>query len=275
MLEESIPALLSAVHGWFTPAVLFVVLNIVIGTIAVTSKAAAASATGGNEEGVAAAAGAGWEPQHRRLARVPSMAFERLRSFNGRFAAAAPEPAEAGVVDLDLGYKQHPAAAETEKEGPVVVVEPEREPEPEHAAHMERSRSETAAEAELPRLPVRLHKSASDKSAFAHFGAEEVEETVRAVEARRPATTRETSRGRRRFPVVEPEPASESSESESESESEFDSEEEGISGGEVDARADDFINRFRHQLKLQRIDSFIRHRETVRRGLAQAAARGV
>ncbi|XP_066371866.1 pathogen-associated molecular patterns-induced protein A70-like [Miscanthus floridulus] len=264
MLEEAIPALLSAVHGWFTPAVLFVVLNIVIGTIAVTSKAAAASATGGDEEGVAASAGAGWEMQHRRLARVPSMAFERLRSFNGRFAAAAPEPAEAGVVDLDLGYKQHPAAAETEKEGPVVVVEPE----PEHAAHMERSRSEAAAEVELPRLPARLHKSASDKSAFAHFGAEEVEETVRAVEARRPATTRETSRGRRRFPVAEPEPASES-------ESESEEEEEGISGGEVDARADDFINRFRHQLKLQRIDSFIRHRETVRRGQAQAAARGV
>lgn len=269
MLEEAIPALLSAVHGWFTPAVLFVVLNIVIGTIAVTSKAAAAaSETGGDEEGVAAAGGGGWEQPHRRLARVPSMALERLRSFNGRFAAAAPEPepepAEAGVVDL--GYKQQqPAAAETE-EGPVVVVERAVEPErePEHAAHMERSRSEAAADAELPRLPARLHKSASDRSAFAHFGAEEVEETVRAVEARRPATTRE-SRGRRRFPVAEPEPASESEEEE----------EEGISGGEVDARADDFINRFRHQLKLQRIDSFIRHRETVRRGQTQAAARGV
>jgi hypothetical protein len=272
MLEEAIPALLSAVHGWFTPAVLFVVLNIVIGTIAVTSKSAAASETGGDEEGAAA----GWEPQHRRLARVPSMAFERLRSFNGRFAAAAaPEPAEAGVADVDLGYKQPPLAAETEKEGPV-VVEPEREPgpEPEHAAHMERSRSESAAAAaELPRLPARLHKSASDKSAFAHFGAEEVEETVRAVEARRPATTRET-RGRRRFPVAEPEPEPEPPASESEDDEE---EEEAVSGGEVDARADDFINRFRHQLKLQRIDSFIRHRETVRRGQAQAAAaaRGV
>ncbi|XP_066376956.1 uncharacterized protein [Miscanthus floridulus] len=259
MLEEAIPALLSAVHGWFTPAVLFVVLNIVIGTIAVTSKAAAASETGGEEEENVAAAGAGWE-QHRRLARVTSMAFERLRSFNGRFAAAAPEPdpAEARVVDLE---HEQPPAAEMEKEDPVVV-----DPEPEHAARMERSRSEAEAEAELPRLPARLHKSASDKSAFAHFGAEEVEETARAVEARRPATTRET-RGRRRFPVAEPE----SSESESDSEEE----EEAISGGEVDARADDFINRFRHQLKLQRIDSFIRHRETVRRGQAQAAARGV
>lgn len=267
MLEEAIPALLSAVHGWFTPAVLFVVLNIVIGTIAVTSKAA--SATGaGDEEGAAA----GWGEQPRRLARVPSMAFERLRSFNGRFAAPASEPAEAGVVDLDLGHQHEQllAAAETEKEKagrPVVVVERAVEPErePEAAAHMERSRSEAAAEAELPQLPARLHKSASDKSAFAHFGAEEVEETVRAVEARRPATTRETRQGRR-FPVAEPEPEP-ASESES-SEDEYEEEEEAIGGGEVDARADDFINRFRHQLKLQRIDSFIRHRETVRRGQA-------
>jgi hypothetical protein len=36
----------------------------------------------------------------------------------------------------------------------------------------------------------------------------------------------------------------------------------------VDARADDFINKFRHQLNLQRIDSFMRYRDTLRRGQA-------
>lgn len=263
-MEQAIPALWSAVHGWFTPAVFFVVLNIVIGTIAVTSKVAAPAAGADEGEG-ADAEGAGWE-QPRRLARVPSMAFDRLRSFNLRFAAAAPEPAVARVVDL---YEQ-PPAAEVDKEERVVLERepPQLAPEAEHAAppppHVERSRSEAAAEAELPRLPARLHKSASDKSAFAHFGAEEVEEAVRAVEARRPATTREGARRGRRFPVAD----LESSESESESESDA----EGEAGGEVDARADDFINRFRHQLKLQRIDSFIRHRETLRRG--QAAAGG-
>ncbi|PUZ60242.1 hypothetical protein GQ55_4G108400 [Panicum hallii var. hallii] len=257
MLEEAIPALWSAVHGFFTPAVLFVVLNIVIGTIAVTSKVAAPAAGAAEEEGGAAGAGAEGE-QYRKLSRVPSMAFDRLRSFNlSRFAAPAPEPAVAGEVVL--GYEQTPEVA-VEKEEPVVEPEPEPEPEREHedahaAVHMERSRSEAAAaaEAELPRLPARLHKSASDRSAFAHFEAEEVEEAVRAVEARRPATTRE---GARRAPVAEPEPEEAAEEA----------------GGEVDALADAFINKFHHQLKLQRIESFIRHRETVRRGQPAAGA---
>jgi len=268
MLEEAIPALWSAVHGFFTPAVLFVVLNIVIGTIAVTSKVAAPAAGAAEGDGAAAGAGAGGG-QYRKLSRVPSMAFGRLRSFNlSRFAAPAPEPAVVGAVDLE--YEQAPAPA-VEKDEPVVQrvvepepepeAEPEEEPEREHedahaAAHVERSRSEAAAQAELPRLPARLLKSASDRSAFAHLEADEVEETVRAVEARRPATTRE---GARRAPAAEPEP-------------EEDAEEAGA-GGEVDALADAFINRFHHQLKLQRIESFIRHRETVRRG--QAAAGGV
>nr|CAB3468228.1 unnamed protein product [Digitaria exilis] len=287
-MVEAILALWSAVQGCFTPAVLFVVLNIVIGTIAVTSKVSPPAATAAEEEGVAAAAGApgagGGGDNQRRLSRVPSMAFERLRSFNlSRLSSPAPEPAVAGVVDL--GY-DHPPAPAVEKEEPVgeVELEPEPEPEPEvepvpepkaedehahahaHAAHhMERSRSEAAAgaEVELPRLPARLLKSASDRSAFAHLKAQEVEEAVRAVEARRPATTSEGARrGGRRVPVAQADP------SDSEPEAE-----EPAAGGEVDARADAFINQFRHQLKLQRIESFIRHRETVRRG--QAAAAGV
>ena len=90
MLEEAIPALWSAVHGFFTPAVLFVVLNIVIGTIAVTSKVAAPAAGAAEGDGAAAGDGAGGG-QYRKLSRVPSMAFGRLRSFNlSRFAAPAP-----------------------------------------------------------------------------------------------------------------------------------------------------------------------------------------
>ncbi|XP_062229069.1 pathogen-associated molecular patterns-induced protein A70-like [Phragmites australis] len=259
MLEAAIPALWTSVHGFFTPAVLFIVLNIVIGTIAVTSKVGAPASAVSEGEGAAAAAGgarAGGE-QLRRLSRVPSMAFERLRSFNlSRFAAPAPEPAVAGV--MDLGYEQ--PALPVEKQDKEVEVEREHE-----HTHMERSRSETAAEAELPRLPARLHKSASEKSAFAHFEAEEVEEAVQAVEARRPATTREGAarRGRRL-----PDPVADTSESESEPEEEA----AAAGGGEVDARADDFINRFHHQLKLQRMASILRYRETIRRGHAAAAA---
>ncbi|TVU07921.1 hypothetical protein EJB05_41298, partial [Eragrostis curvula] len=188
------------------------------------------------------------------------MAFERLRSFNlSRFAAPAPEPSADGVVDL--GYVQPPAAPAVEKE----EIEPAVEREPEHAQpqpHVERSRSDAAVEPEAPRLPARLHKSASDKSAFAHFEAAEVEEAVQAVEKRRPATTRDgAARRGRRLPVAEP----------VESESESESEPEEDAGGEVDERADDFINKFRHQLKLQRMDSILRYRESVRRGAAAAA----
>ncbi|CAN6221028.1 unnamed protein product [Urochloa humidicola] len=283
MLEQAIPALWSAVHGFFTPAVLFVVINIVIGTIAVTSKVASPAAAVEGEGSAAPGAGAGGvgeeeQQQYRRLSRVPSMAFERLRSFNlNRFAAPEPEPAVSGEVNLRYEHPPAPASVEKEEDEPAGAgagereAEPELEPEPVHehahaAAHVERSLSEAAAAAEMPRLPTRLHKSASDKSAFAHFEAEEVEEAVRAVEARRPATTREGG-ARRRVPVAEPD----SSDSEPEEEEE---EEEGAAGhgvGGVDAQADAFINKFHNQLKLQRIESFIRHRETVRRGQAAAA----
>ncbi|KAF7109908.1 hypothetical protein CFC21_110094 [Triticum aestivum] len=239
MLEAAIPALWSTVHGWFTPWVLFLVLNIVIGTIAVTSKA---SPPAGGGEGAAAAAGG----ERRSLSRVPSMAMDRLRSFNmSRFTVPAPEAPVTGVLDLGSDEQLPPLEMEPEAQG---------ELEPEHT-HMERSMSEAAAEAELPRLPARLRKSASDKSAFAHFVAEEDTEVV---EARRPATTRDGERRRRPVAAEPEEPVSE--------------EEIEEAGGEVDARADDFINNFRHQLKLQRIDSFMRYRDTLRRGQATAVA---
>jgi hypothetical protein len=248
MLESAIPALWSTVHGWFTPAVLFLVLNIVIGTIAVSSKVTSAAA--GGEGGAAeAAAGAAAGGEKRGLSRVPSMALDRLRSFRlSRHAAAIPEPPVAGFVDLGLDEYLPPL----EKEEPEAEVD-QGEQEHDHA-HIERSMSEAAAEPELPRLPARLRKSASDKSAFAHFV---VEEDTEAVEARRPATTRD--RPRRPLVAAPAEPEEPVSEEEPEE-----------AAGEVDARADDFINKFHHQLKLQRIDSFMRYRDTLRRGQATA-----
>jgi hypothetical protein len=231
MLEEAIPALWSAVHGFFTPAVLFILLNVVIGTIAVTSKVARPAAAVDGEDAAHAGAVGGADQQQqnpRRLSRVPSMAFERIRSFNlSRFTAPAPEPAAVtGVVDL--GYDQLPVPPTVEKEeaAAAAVVEPEPEPEP---VHMERCRSEAAAESDVPRLPSRLHKSASEKTAFSHFEAQEVEEAVQA-------------------------------------------EPEEEAGRAVDADAENFINKFRSQLKLQRMESILRYRENVRRGQAAAAA---
>lgn len=71
---------------------------------------------------------------------------------------------------------------------------------------------------EIPvRLPRKIKKSASDKSAFNHFGAVERENAA----------------------VVEEEEEEE----------------------EVDARADDFISKFRQQLNMQRLDSIQRYKE--------------
>ncbi|XP_009603160.1 uncharacterized protein LOC107832648 [Nicotiana tabacum] len=99
--------------------------------------------------------------------------------------------------------------------------------------HVSRSRSDTnpsAGEAPI-KLPTKMKKSASMKSPFAHFEEEAI------VEARRPATTRErnvkTSDG---------------------------------DINEVDAKADDFINKFKQQLKLQRLDSILRYKEMIGRG---------
>ncbi|OMO86578.1 hypothetical protein COLO4_21062 [Corchorus olitorius] len=97
---------------------------------------------------------------------------------------------------------------------------------------LQRTKSDTvpASGEVLPKLPRKMKKSASVKSAFSHFEEEDI------VETRRPATVRE---GKAK--------ATEEDE-------------------EVDAKADDFINKFKQQLKLQRIDSILRYKETVKRG---------
>lgn len=99
--------------------------------------------------------------------------------------------------------------------------------------HVSRSKSDTKPSAgEVPaKLSTKMKKSASMKSPFNHFKEDEV------VEARRPATVKEKSTRR----VTE-------------------------ADEEVDAKADDFINRFKQQLKLQRADSIIRNKEMIGRG---------
>ncbi|CAA0821294.1 Unknown protein [Striga hermonthica] len=98
-------------------------------------------------------------------------------------------------------------------------------------SHFIRTKSDTEpTSGEIPvMLPGRMRKSASLKSAFGHF-----EEEEKIVEARRPATVRERGAA------------------------------EG--DAEVDARADDFINKFKQQLKLQRLDSIIRYKDVIGKG---------
>ncbi|KAL9400082.1 hypothetical protein Peur_009043 [Populus x canadensis] len=84
---------------------------------------------------------------------------------------------------------------------------------------------------EVPKkLPKKMRKSASAKSAFSHFEEEDI------VESRRPATVKE---GKTTTEVGDT---------------------------EVDAKADDFIYKFKQQLKLQRVDSIIRYKDMITGG---------
>ncbi|KAJ6994694.1 hypothetical protein NC653_017484 [Populus alba x Populus x berolinensis] len=75
-----------------------------------------------------------------------------------------------------------------------------------------------------------MRKSASAKSAFSHFEEDDI------VESRRPATVKE---GKTTTEVGDT---------------------------EVDAKADDFIYKFKQQLKLQRVDSIIRYKDMITGG---------
>jgi hypothetical protein len=79
------------------------------------------------------------------------------------------------------------------------------------------------------------------KSASAKGGRPAKDEVDEEIERRRPATVRE--RKLKKGPAAEPG-------------------EEGC----VNAKADDFINKFKQQLKLQRLDSMLRYKEMLGRG---------
>ncbi|KAJ8638490.1 hypothetical protein MRB53_012757 [Persea americana] len=211
MLEESLPSIWASLHSWLTPTVLFILLNVVIGTIAFSSSTHK-------------------RPNDKTNNKTPlprtSSVLERIRSFNLHRQNTPDLPPLTTTLD------PQPQTVETiGPEDPTAEYVPD--PQPEEAAvdtHFSRSRSDTHPTAgELPeKLARKIKKSASAKSAFGHFEEEEIVEAVQ-----RPATMRE------RKVVGEDE--------------------------EVDAKADDFINKFKQQLKLQRLDSITRYKEMINR----------
>ncbi|KAI3409700.1 DUF4408 domain-containing protein [Psidium guajava] len=324
MLEESVtraPSIWATINSWFTPSVFFVLLNLMIGTIFITSSF---STHKPNEEEQ--------EPYHQQhqqheespkpqqLTRSPSM-LQRLKSIS-LYSYRSQEPnthfgktpemethSELLRQSPELGQENE---GESEKETPFLTrspsmldrlksfnlykyvsqeasfspthhnseqphepeqqraqaeedeqVDPAGDEEPEEQEEQEledveeeeeeeedeqsledvysqlkekqvpRTKSDTKpASGEItPKLPRKMRKSASVKSPFAHFEEDDI------VEARRPATTRE-GKGKASHEVDE----------------------------EVDAKADDFINRFKQQLQLQRLDSFMRYKEMINRG---------
>lgn len=228
--------------GLFTPAYLFLLLNLVIGTIALTSR------FGSNRRQ--------HQEEIRPLARAPSL-LERVKSINLSFynypssdSAPQVEATADPVQDSEpecltevppAQLERAPSLLErvksikfssfyTSEPETKIVVEPVSEPHMDagHVDHqVKRSKSEPRAAPER-KTPEKMKKSASEREV-----AMEKEEDRESVERRRPATTRI---------------------------------EKTVSFGDegVDAKADDFINRFKQQLKLQRLDSLLRYRDMLK-----------
>ncbi|KAJ4957319.1 hypothetical protein NE237_014102 [Protea cynaroides] len=191
MLEESLPLIWAFVYYWFTPTVFFALLNLMIGTIAISSAPSI-------------------------LERIKSINFYSYRSEEvTHFPLLQPHQED----NLDHLPQDH----EFE--------------EPDNDYHLTRKKSDMKpASGEMPvKLPKKMRKSASSKSAFGHFKEEEI------VDLRRPSTVKEGKSGA--------------------SELQHFGEDD-----EVDAKADHFINKFKQHLKLQRLDLILRYKEMLGRG---------
>ncbi|KAL3650750.1 hypothetical protein CASFOL_007153 [Castilleja foliolosa] len=255
MLDESASAISSSIwtslNSWFTPTVLFLLLNLVIATIAFTSSLPNHPQIHKNSQN---------DPHKPNIAKSPSV-LQRLKSINFHTHFRSQEPLNPSIhhkpnpdsetlFNLETTQLQYffQENLEThfdfdEKELKSDDSQQAREEKAEQStdgvyghltdSHVSRTKSDTVpASGEIPaKLPSRLRKSASLKSPFAHFEEEEI------VEARRPETARISGSAK----------ATDGDE-------------------EVDAKADDFINRFKQQLKLQRLDSIVRYKDMIGRG---------
>jgi Domain of unknown function (DUF4408) len=92
MLEGIIPAIWTSLLSWFTPAVFFVLLNLVIGTIAVISKRKSSSTTSAGDHHHGSAT---------TFARAPALVLDRLRSFNFSQYVHHEIPTETGHIQSE------------------------------------------------------------------------------------------------------------------------------------------------------------------------------
>ncbi|CAH2069681.1 unnamed protein product [Thlaspi arvense] len=119
-------------------------------------------------------------------------------------------------------------------------IHSDQNPDPNSVLHEDhkhvRSKSESKKPAKKKKKATnKMTKSASEKSGFGFIGSQEAAETAESVERRRPDTTRVA-----RTTTV------------------------GDGEDCVDAKASDFINKFKQQLKLQRLDSILRYKEMLK-----------
>lgn len=259
-------AVWSGARGWLTPPVLFLFINIVIGTIAVMSKLMSSAAAGDSGD------------QRRSLMRAPSAAFDRLRCFSFSRLGMSPEHHAAAAAyeqqytALDDGAaaspSSYPAPDGGEWRGMSLL---RRAPSvlrgfsfsrrgPAAAEHAPATPPPDSAADDAAPSPLRQAPPVEKREHEHHAGIERSQSEAAAVEAparRRPRGKKTRMSGRElrtdghagtgeaaataRREILLPPPV------------------------EVDARADDFIRQFREELRLQRIDSILRYKDTLRR----------
>ncbi|XP_020224442.1 pathogen-associated molecular patterns-induced protein A70 [Cajanus cajan] len=269
MDEAAGASVYAAMASWFTPSYLFVFINLVIGTIAITTRFA--NTTEKHHQ-----------HQHQHLHRSPSL-LERIASFNFRYhkheqISTTPHDVVDPVQSLDSSQLERvPSLLDRVRSFSLdfTKVETKEPVEPVQNSDL----------LPLERAPSLLDRIRSFNLNFTEAQVEEHDEPVQQqlsrtsslldcvmsfnlgfikTEVEKPDEPEPAQQQLRRAPSILQRIKSltfERSESVKDShEAEEREEEEG-----VDAKADDFINRFRQQLRLQRLDSILRYRDTLKR----------
>ncbi|CAO2816692.1 unnamed protein product [Amaranthus hypochondriacus] len=255
MFEEaiSIISIWASMNSWLTPTVLFLLLNLMIGTIALTSGFTSHKPNHHNnlhEHTLHFHQQSQIQPQLTRsasvLQRIKSINFSNFYSqspisyFQNQNPVPQPQSEPIPVPKSELELELTPSttssssSSEEDDETPTLDEIYSRIKQGNTNLHYGRQNSDTKpSNGEIPtKLPQKMKKSASDKSSFNHFQFQD------SVPVNNPKTHVET----------------------------VDEEFEEIG---VDAKADDFINKFREQLQLQRKDSILRYKEMVSRTSAK------
>ncbi|RLN25644.1 uncharacterized protein C2845_PM07G20610 [Panicum miliaceum] len=234
----------SLVRGYFSPATLFLLLNMVIGTIALTSRSRRRHIGEDHDHHYQYQQHCGDlhqyapPPPPAPLARTSSI-MERLRSLGlYRFRSG----------DFPPEYNHHlPAGADDDST---------RGGAREAQAQYARSRSEPAARPPPPR--VRRATDRNEEAAEAVVGAAMTTKSSSEVKKLERAPAQAQTLQVRRAPRAAPARRAQLAVRE---------EEDAAAAVSVDARADDFINKFRQQLQLQRLNSLLNYKEMLNRGL--------
>lgn len=165
--------MLESVVSWLTPTALFLLLNLVIGTIAFTTYWSSSSA----------------DPSAASKlfrSRSPSIVLDRLKSFNLYSSSSSSDPATTETIQT----VQIPNSEQGEPEPePKPVTKPEPQPEQEH--NIVRTQSDTQPAA--GEMPKKLAKKMKKSATLNHFDFLEPEQES-SPPPKRPATMRERER---------------------------------------------------------------------------------